>query len=471
MLFSSIIFISCFLPIVLFLYYTIFSFSLRVQNIFLLVISLGFYAWGEPKFVFVLIISILVNWIFGLAVSKFRMDKLKSKITIILMLIYNLSIIFVFKYLMFTMENVQYVTGLDYKIPKIVLPIGISFFTFKAISYVVDIYREKAEAQKNPLNAGLYITFFPQLLAGPIARYESFADQIQNRKVSFDDISAGVCRFLIGLSKKVLLANNLALVADKAFKLLGTDDLSLAMAWLGALCYTLQIYYDFSGYSDMAIGLGKMFGFHTEENFNYPYISKSTTEFWRRWHISLGSWFRDYVYIPLGGNRVGGKKRLFFNLFVVWALTGLWHGANWTFICWGLLYFVSISLEKVTGLDKMQSHVMLRHIYTMLLVMFGWVLFRAENITDALIYLKTMFIPGGAGLVDADAMVCSKEYLGYLFFGILFTRPFAKKLAKTKLAKLKLSQAFYVITLMVLFLACISYMLKSAYNPFIYFNF
>ena len=471
MLFSSIIFISCFLPIVLFLYYTIFRFSRSVQNIFLLIISLGFYAWGAPKFVFLLILSVLANWMFGLILSKVRADKIKSRITIILMLIYNLSIIFVFKYLMFTMKNIQYITGLDFTIPKIALPIGISFFTFKAISYVIDVYKEKGPAQKNPLHVGLYITFFPQLLAGPIERYENFADQIENRKESFDDVSAGVCRFLVGLSKKVLLANNLALVADKAFKLLGTDDLSLAMAWLGAICYTLQIYYDFSGYSDMAIGLGRMFGFHTKENFNYPYISKSTTEFWRRWHISLGSWFRDYVYIPLGGNRVKTKQRLFFNVFAVWALTGLWHGANWTFICWGLLYFVSISAEKAVGLDKMESHSVLRHIYTMLLVMFGWVLFRADNIVDALVYLKTMFVPGGGGFIDADAIVCTKEYIVFLFFGILFSRPFAKKLAKTKPAQSKPAQILYVIALMVLFFACISYMLKSAYNPFIYFNF
>ncbi|WP_312649542.1 MBOAT family O-acyltransferase [Aminipila sp.] len=471
MLFSSLIFISCFLPIVLLLYYTVFRFSRKLQNIFLLAVSLGFYAWGEPKFVFILIASVIVNWVFGLIISKIRTNKIKAKITIAIMLIYNISIIFVFKYLMFTMENIQNITGLEFKIPEILLPIGISFFTFQAISYVIDVYRERGQAQKNPLNVGLYIAFFPQLVAGPIVRYETVAEQIQNRKENFDDISAGVCRFLVGFSKKVLLANNLALVADKAFKLLGTDDLSLSMAWLGAICYTLQIYYDFSGYSDMAIGLGKMFGFHFDENFNYPYISKSTTEFWRRWHISLGTWFRDYVYIPLGGSRVDNKKRLIFNTFMVWFLTGLWHGANWTFICWGLLYFVSISVEKAVGLDKMQTHTMLRHIYTMLLVMFGWVLFRAENISDALIYLKTMFIPGDSGFLDAEAIVCTKEYIVFLFFGILFARPFAKKLAKTKLAKTKVAQILYVIALMGLFLVSISYLVKGAYNPFIYFNF
>lgn len=471
MLFSSLIFITCFLPIVLLLYYTVCRFSRRLQNIFLLIASLGFYAWGEPKFVFILITSVFMNWIFGLIISKVKSNKIKSRITITIMLIYNISIIFVFKYLMFTMENIQNITGHKFNIPEIVLPIGISFFTFQAISYVIDVYRDKGQAQKNPLNVGLYIAFFPQLVAGPIVRYETVANQIQNRKESFDDVSAGICRFLVGFSKKVLLANNLALVADKAFNLLDTGNLSLTMAWLGALCYTLQIYYDFSGYSDMAIGLGKMFGFKFDENFNYPYISKSTTEFWRRWHISLGTWFRDYVYIPLGGSRVENKRRIFFNLFIVWALTGLWHGANWTFICWGLLYFVSLSIEKAIGLDKMKTHAMLRHLYTMLLVMFGWVLFRANNITDALAYLKTMLIPGAGGLIDAEAIVCTKEYIVFLFFGMLFARPFAKKLAKTKLAKNKLAEVIYVVGLIGLFIASMSYLVKGAYNPFIYFNF
>ncbi|MFV0518310.1 MAG: MBOAT family O-acyltransferase [Aminipila sp.] len=456
---------------VLLIYYTVCRFSRKLQNIFLFIVSIGFYAWGEPKFVFILLASVVANWGFGLIVEKFRKDKPKAKLTIAIMLIFNISIIFVFKYLMFTLKNIQFLTGLRFEIPDILLPIGISFFTFQAISYVIDVYREKGHAQKNPLNVGLYIAFFPQLVAGPIVRYETVAEQIQNRKESFEDVSAGVCRFLVGFSKKVILANNLALVADKAFKLLGTDDLSSGMAWLGAICYTLQIYYDFSGYSDMAIGLGKMFGFQFDENFNYPYISKSVTEFWRRWHISLGTWFRDYVYIPLGGSRVDTQARLYFNLFVVWFLTGLWHGANWTFICWGLLYFVSLSIEKTTGIDKREDYKLVRHLYTMLLVIFGWVLFRADNITDALIYLKTMFIPGDAGFIDAEAIVCAKEYIVFLFFGVLFSRPFAKKLAKTKFAKTKVAAFLYVTGLLTLFLICISYLVKGAYNPFIYFNF
>lgn len=471
MLFSSLIFITCFLPVVLLLYYTVCRLGRTVQNVFLLCASLGFYAWGEPKFALILMASILFNWMFGLAIDKVRYDKLKSKAIIGLMLIFNLSIIFVFKYLMFTIKNINILTNSDFTVPKIALPIGISFFTFQAISYVIDIYREKGSVQKNPLNVGLYISFFPQLVAGPIVRYETVAEEILNRKETLQDISDGINRFMVGMAKKVLLANNLALVADKAFKLSGQDDLSLSMAWLGAICYTLQIYYDFSGYSDMAIGLGKMFGFHFNENFNYPYISKSVSEFWRRWHISLGTWFRDYVYIPLGGSRVNTKLRLYTNLFVVWALTGLWHGANWTFICWGLMYFVILSIEKSTGIDKRKDHIWLRHFYTMFLVIIGWVLFRADNITEAVNYLGTMFIPGTNGIFDAEFLVCTKEYAAFLFFGILFARPFSKKLGKTKFAKSCLGQGLYIFGITFLFLGVIAYLVKGAYNPFIYFNF
>ncbi|MBN7772386.1 MBOAT family O-acyltransferase [Clostridium aminobutyricum] len=470
MLFSSLVFMTCFLPAVLFLYYTVFRFNRIVQNVFLLIVSLGFYAWGEPKFVFVLIGSFLMNWGFGLLVAKYKTEPLRAKITIAIMLIFNISIIFVFKYLMFTMKNIKQLFDVNLDIPTILLPIGISFFTFQAISYVIDIYRGHGEVQRNPLNVGLYIAFFPQLVAGPIVRYETIADQIMDRKESFEDVSQGVCRFLVGLAKKVLLANNFALVADKAFNM-GSDELSMGMAWLGAICYTLQIYYDFSGYSDMAIGLGRMFGFKFPENFNYPYISKSTTEFWRRWHISLGSWFRDYVYIPMGGSRVKSTGRIYFNLFVVWSLTGLWHGANWTFICWGLLYFVSLSIEKTFGIDKIQHHRVFLHLYTMLLVILGWVLFRSENITDAFIYMKTMFIPGTGGIIDPNAIVCTSEYLVFLIFGIIFSTPIAKEIKRRRIAKTKLSKALYVIVMIGLFLACISYLVKGAYNPFIYFNF
>lgn len=470
MLFSSLIFLTCFLPAVIFIYYTVCRVSRTLQNIFLLIVSLGFYAWGEPRFVFILMGSILANWGFGLAIDKVRKNRKQVRLVTAAMLVFNLSIIFVFKYLMFTLKNIKAVTGFGFAVPKIALPIGISFFTFQAISYVIDIYREKGKAQKNPLNVGLYIAFFPQLIAGPIVRYETVAEQIKNRRETLNGFTMGVNRFLIGFAKKVLLANNFALVADKAFKLMQHDQLSTGMAWLGIICYTLQIYYDFSGYSDMAIGLGRMFGFKFNENFNYPYISKSTTEFWRRWHISLGTWFRDYVYIPLGGNRLG-KRRMYINTFIVWLLTGLWHGANWTFICWGLMYFVTITAEKYTGLDRATKLRRIRHVYTMFLVMMGWVLFRADNIGDAFSYYKVLFGQGSFGHTDANFYVVGQEYIAFLILGILFMRPFAKKLYKTKLAKFRFSGAAYTLGLMVLFLAGIAYLVKGAYNPFIYFNF
>lgn len=471
MLFSSLIFITVFLPIVILLYYTIFRTNRKLQNVFLFVASIGFYAWGEPKFVFILLISILMNWMFGILIDKFRDDKLKVKIIITGMLLTNLSIIFIFKYLTFTLKNIKLVLNANWTIHDIALPIGISFFTFQAISYVIDIYRKKGDVQKNPLNVGLYISFFPQLVAGPIVRYETIAKEIAEREENLKDFCDGANRFIMGMAKKVLIANNVAIVADMAYKLLGYGELSMSMAWLGAICYTLQIYYDFSGYSDMAIGLGRMFGFHFNENFNYPYISKSITEFWRRWHISLGTWFRDYVYIPLGGSRVDTKSRLYLNLFIVWLLTGIWHGANWTFICWGLMYFVLLALEKSINLDKNKNFAILRHVYTMLFVMFGWVLFRAPGIAEAKAYFVTMFIPTANGIVDGQFLFYIKEFGVFLVLGIIFSMPIFVSFEKTKFANSKTGQALYIAGLLFLFLGVISYLIKGAYNPFIYFNF
>lgn len=481
MLFSSLIFIVCFLPAVLIIYFTVLRNHRKLQNIFLLIASLAFYAWGEPKFVFLLMVSIVVNWLFGLAVSKHREHTAKSKWIIFIMVVFNLSILYVFKYLMFTIDNINKLFGTDFTIPSIVLPIGISFFTFHAISYVIDIYRGKAQVQKNLFHVGLYIVFFPQLVAGPILRYSVIADQIMGRKESFEDFSQGVCRFLMGFAKKILLANNFALIADATFNM-NSNDLSVSFAWLGALAYTLQIYFDFSGYSDMAIGLGRMFGFHFPENFNYPYISKSTSEFWRRWHISLGSWFRDYVYFPLGGSRVESKARLVFNLFAVWSLTGLWHGASWTFICWGLLYFVSISLEKVVDfehLGKGKAAAAVKHIYTMLLVIFGWVLFRATTIAGAAGFLKTMLFLNGAPLLDSNTTLYVSENALYLVLGILFSMPLSKAFARwyeQKNAEIGpaltgIKMIIYPSALLILFMIAMCYIVKGSYNPFIYFNF
>lgn len=470
MLFASTVFIFEFLPAVLLLYYVVLKKFRTGQNILLLVASLLFYAWGEPKYVLIMILSIIVNYLFGLLVDKFRQSKAKSRLVIALTVVFNLGVLYIFKYLMFTIENINSIAGLHLSVPNIVLPIGISFFTFQAMSYVIDVYREKGEAQKNPLNVGLYISFFPQLIAGPIVRYETVAYQIKHRKESFDKFSEGVCRFIIGLAKKVLLANTMAVVADHAFDM-PSSELTVVMAWVGAIAYTFQIFFDFGGYSDMAIGLGKMFGFDFLENFDYPYISLSVSEFWRRWHMSLGTWFRDYVYFPLGGSRVKSKARLVFNLFVVWSLTGIWHGANWTFLCWGLMYFVLLTIEKLLGWEKKYPDKMklLRRIYTLFFVVMGWVLFRAESIGDAGAYFATMF--GGGNLIDDTTIYYALNYIVYFVIAILVSTPIFKKLSLKAKGDNPVIVAISTVGLCILLLVSVSYIVKGAYNPFIYFNF
>lgn len=456
MLFSTIPFLYFFLPSVLFINNVLLRKNINYQNVFLLLSSLFFYAWGEPTFVFVMLLSIVLNWGFGIWVDKKRGYKTWI---LFLMLLFNLSLIFVFKYLMFAMNVINEVFDTHMRVPIINLPIGISFFTFQSISYVIDIYRHHGEVQRNPLNVGLYISFFPQLIAGPIVRYETIAAEINNRKVTWNDFTDGVERFIIGLGKKVLLANNFAVIADHIFSLL-PEYLDLPLAWLGAISYTLQIFFDFSGYSDMAIGLGRMFGFHFLENFNYPYISRSVSEFWRRWHISLGSWFRDYVYIPLGGNRVA-KPLVYRNLFVVWLLTGIWHGANWTFIVWGLMYFVLLAFEKFTELEKRNFHI-LGHVYTLFFVVVGWVIFRSETLTDAWNYLHVMFTPSIPNSSPLFLFYIS-EYKWWLLCGLFFSIPIVNRS--------KLHPVINSIWCIVIFFLCLVYITKGGYNPFIYFNF
>lgn len=464
MLFSSIIFVFAFLPIVLAVYYGIFKKSRTWQNITLTVASLFFYAWGEPKFVLIMLFSIIMNWLFALCIDKKRQSEKICKLMVALSVICNLGILFIFKYLNFTLQNINNL-GISVPVTSIALPIGISFFTFQAMSYVIDVYRRNGEVQKNPINIALYISFFPQLIAGPIVRYQTVAEQIHNRVETFEDFSKGTCRFAVGFCKKVLLSNVMALVADAAF---GADERSVAFAWLGAIAYALQIFYDFSGYSDMAIGLGRMFGFHFLENFDYPYISRSISEFWRRWHISLGSWFRDYVYFPLGGSRVKTKSRLVFNLFVVWFLTGVWHGANWTFIIWGLMYFILISLEKLTGFaEKLKGF---GNVYTLFFVLMGWVLFRAENLSSAIIYMKNMFGVGTSGLTCDKAIFYLSENKFEFIFAILFSIPIVKYIPE-KIKDSKIANVIYPVVLMIFFILAISFIVKGSYNPFIYFNF
>ena len=418
-------------------------------------------------FVFVMLLSIILNYSFGLFIGIRDKNSLSKKIALILSIVFNLSILFVFKYLAFPITNIKQLIGIGLPVPEIALPIGISFFTFQAMSYVIDVYRGE-QYQKNILNVGLYISFFPQLIAGPIVRYETVADQINNRKETLDDFSSGVYRFIIGLGKKVLLANTMAVVADTFFDG-NVGELSVASAWIGAIAYTLQIFFDFSGYSDMAIGLGRMFGFHFLENFNYPYISTSITEFWRRWHISLGTWFRDYLYFPLGGSRVKSKGRLVFNLFVVWLLTGIWHGANWTFIIWGLIYFVLLVIEKLTGLHKSGRLKPLRFIYTILFIVLGWVIFRAPDIGNAFTYIGAMFGASGT-VVDNSALFFLKENVVCFIIAIIASTPVLKWMYHKYLNN-RIGRIVTTIVLVGVFLLSVVYIVKGTYNPFIYFNF
>lgn len=451
MVFSSFVFLFFFLPFVLAGYYGIFRKNRRAQNIFLTLASLMFYAWGEPVFVFVMIGSALVNWLFGSLSERYGDSSKAQHMITLCTVIVNVSILFVFKYLPFLVNTFTHLQMLD-----IALPIGISFFTFQAMSYVFDIQRGRGRALKNPVDAVLYISFFPQLIAGPIVRYETIAEQLYNRCETFADFVDGTERFMCGFIKKVLIANNIAYLADIAFD---TSVPSVLMAWVGAAAYTLQIYYDFSAYSDMAIGLGAMFGFKLSENFDYPYTSKSVSEFWRRWHISLGTWFRDYVYFPLGGSRVETKSRLVFNLFVVWFLTGVWHGANWTFIIWGLMYFVLIAAEKLTGFAKKLGA--FGHIYTMFFVMLGWVLFRSESIPCAAAYISALFGFSEKGVYCASDIFWLENNIVFMAAGIIFSLPAAKKLPR----------AVQTAGIAAGFIISLSYIAKESYDPFIYFNF
>ena len=472
MLFSSTTFIYLFLPVVLFFYFVVFRKSRLLQNVFLLLASLFFYAWGEPKFLLIMIASIIVNWFLGILVNKNRNSKRISRTIIAIDVVINLAILYIFKYFTFTGTIINTIFGLDLSIPNIALPIGISFFTFQAMSYVIDVYRQKGEVQTNILYVGLYISFFPQLIAGPIVRYETIADEIKNRKETVNDFFDGFARFIVGLSKKVLLANSFAILADQTFDAAKNgDSLSVMFSWLGAIAYTLQIFFDFCGYSDMAIGLGRMFGFHFLENFNYPFISKSITEFWRRWHMSLGTWFRDYVYIPLGGSRVS-KSRNIFNLFVVWLLTGIWHGANFTFIVWGLMYFVLLVFEKLTGIYKKQGKIInvFKWVYTMFFVILGWVVFRSDSLSDAWYYLKAMFGLNANTFNDGLFIGYFVQNLILLLFGIILSTP-VFRILKRKTMNNRFFGCFSIVVLIGLFVLSISSLISNSYNPFIYFNF
>lgn len=470
MVFSSNIFLFFFLPLTLLGNYLI---RHRWRNYFLLIASLFFYGWGEPKFVFVMMLSICMNYAFGRFVDSSEGNRRRGFLAAAMAL--NIGLLFVFKYLNFIIANINLAAGHEVLTQThIALPIGISFFTFQSMSYVIDVYRKNTRVQKNLFYLALYVSFFPQLIAGPIVRYEDIAEQMEHRTVTLDGFAGGICRFLLGFNKKILIANAMGAVADKAFGV-NRVFLSADFAWLGVVAYAFQIFYDFSGYSDMAIGLGHMFGFNFLENFNYPYISKSVSEFWRRWHISLGTWFREYVYFPLGGSRVKSKARLVFNLFVVWALTGIWHGANWTFLCWGLFYFVLLAFEKLSGYpDKFKNRaaVWLYRGFTLLCVLLSWVLFRAPSLQGALMYLRSMF-----GLntpwPNQLASVYFHEFRFFFLLAVLFAiplKPMILRRISSPWGRTAVEWTSKALLLVGFFLSVAS-LSTGAYNPFIYFNF
>ena len=472
MLFSSLTFLFIFLPIIVIFYYIVKN--RKIRNCILLLFSLLFYAWGEPKYILLMLFIISVSYIFGLIIDFYDKKKcyvLKKMYFIVCILIILFNLIY-FKYTNFILSNINYIFSSDVTFKEIILPIGISFYTFQILSYIIDLYRNKINVQKNPLNLALYVALFPQLIAGPIVRYSTVVDELDNRKETFDDFVSGLKRFIIGLSKKVIISNNVAILADFVFDqgINYRNDLGTIIVWLGIVAYGLQIYYDFSGYSDMAIGLGKMFGFHFLENFNYPYVSKSITEFWRRWHISLSSWFRDYVYIPLGGNRVS-KIKWIFNILIVWMLTGLWHGASWNFILWGLYFGIILLLEKLflkKILDKLPGFI--RWIYSIVLILIGWIIFRANNVTDILFYLKKLFDFSSTNLVNLFIDTNFSISFIYIIIGIIFIFPIYKVI-ENKFQNSIIYECINSLICLCLLIICIMFLTSSNYNPFIYFRF
>lgn len=466
MVFSSTIFLCVYLPLVLLGYYIC---PKKGRNLFLLIVSLVFYAWGEPKYVFLMIFSILVNYIFGRLMDKHRENKKRLKLMLVLSVVIDIGLLSVFKYTDFIITNVNAIFGANFDLLNIALPIGISFYTFQAMSYTIDVYRNDVRVQKNLIDFGMYITMFPQLIAGPIVRYADVQDQLAERSVTTADFFEGVMRFVVGLGKKVLLANQMGAVWSDIYALGG--DVSALMAWTGAIAYTFQIYFDFSGYSDMAIGLGRMFGFKFPENFRYPYQSVSITDFWRRWHITLSTWFKEYLYIPLGGNRRGLACQAL-NLLIVWSLTGFWHGAGWNFVMWGLYYFVILFIEKLfllKALDKLPKF--FRHVYALLLIIIGWVIFASDDVSVLLPYLGSMFGANGAiGGMDVYTLL-TKAVL--LIICCIASTELPKKLFLSAAGAMNEKAAFTLKSVLMIALLAMSMILLigDSYNPFLYFRF
>jgi alginate O-acetyltransferase complex protein AlgI len=475
MVFSSVVFLFLFLPFTLIVHYFL---DPRYRNFFLLLVSLSFYSWGEGLLTILIVVSIFINYFGGLLIDKFKQHNDRAaKLTLAVFIMLNVAVLIYFKYFNFLLSNLQALHLFSsVSLRPIHLPIGISFYTFHIISYLIDVYRRDAISQKNPFDLGLYIFLFPQLVAGPIIRYKDISQKIASRFIIGEDFTKGAIRFIRGLAKKMIVANTAAVIADAAFAI-EPSELPVAVSWLGIICYTLQIYFDFSGYSDMALGLGKMLGFNFPENFNYPYIARSIREFWQRWHISLSTWFRDYLYIPLGGNKEGTFKT-YRNMFIVFFVTGFWHGASWNFIVWGLFHGTFLALERA-GLSKLLNRTprILNHIYTLLVVMLAWVFFRANDLTHAISYLKSMM-----GVFSGNNYIALMDIDAYTIFvlilGIIFSTNIRGSLdafIRKKISpKLTLSNSYTMVGFflyLILFFFSVIELAQNNYNPFIYFRF
>lgn len=458
MVFSSILFIFRFLPIAMMLYFLTPN---KFKNLTLLIISLIFYSWGEPKYFLIMISSIFVDYFFSRGIDINRNNKKRRIILLFISIIFNLGMLFFFKYFNFFIENINNIFGLSLKYVKITLPLGISFYTFQTMSYTIDVFLGKVKAEKNIINFGAFVCLFPQLIAGPIVKYTDINIELKERKVDIKQIQDGIELFILGLGSKVLIANNIGAfwteIEGKGFSNIGS-----IIAWLSVLSFALQIYFDFSGYSLMAIGLGKMLGFNFPKNFNYPYISKNISEFWRRWHITLGAWFKEYVYIPLGGNRVG-KLRLYVNLFIVWFLTGIWHGASYNFILWGLYFFVLISMEKAFLLRVLKKSNILSHLYSIFFILLGWAIFAVVDLGELKVLLKEMFT-----ISKNNHWIYYLRNYGITFIiAIVFSTPIVKNIYN----KFVKSDILNTVILITIFLISIAYLVDATYNPFLYFRF
>ncbi len=458
MVFSSIIFLFRFLPITLFVYYIAPN---RLKNAVLVVCSLFFYSWGEVKYFPIMIASILVDYIVSLVIEKNRGTKWICRLCMGISLFFNLGMLFFFKYTNFFVENINALTGAHLSGIQLTLPLGISFYTFQTLSYTIDVYRSKTVAERNIVNFAAFVTLFPQLIAGPIVKYTDVSRELRSRKMNLGQINDGIALFIFGLGKKVLIANNIGSLWDQVQEL-GFANISTPLAWLGILAYAFQIYFDFSGYSLMAIGMGKMLGFEFPQNFNYPYISKSMTEFWRRWHITLGSWFREYVYIPLGGNRVS-KPRMYWNIFIVWAATGFWHGASWNFILWGLFFFVFLVIEKMGLLSHLEKSKVWSHIYVCFFLLLSWALFAITDFSQLGVFLQKLFSFSGG----IDWIYYLRNYLITFVLAAFCSVPLVEKFYH----QVKKVPVVHLLLLGVILIASVAYLVDATYNPFLYFRF